>query len=56
MQKEDLQRILKWMAYIYLPIMLLAIMIFVLIQMNSKRIAEYNDAQHGEVATTTVVH
>lgn len=39
MQKEDWLRIAKWMGYVYLPIILLIIGIFILIEWNYHKIA-----------------
>lgn len=35
MQKEDWQRIAKWIGWVYLPIIILIIIVFALVEWNS---------------------
>jgi hypothetical protein len=55
MQKEDWQRVIKWMGYVYLPIILLIAMVFVLVEWNAYKIHNATSAliESSRVATST---
>lgn len=55
MQKEDWQRIGKWMFYAYLPIILLITLVFALIQWNAYKLHNAASAliESKGVATST---
>ena len=55
MQKEDWQRIAKWIGWVYLPIIILAAVVFVLVEWNSIKLEEIKKAhpELGALATTT---
>lgn len=53
MEKEDWKKIIRWAGYVYLPIILLIIGIFILVEWNYYNISSLQQA--GEVATGTVV-
>lgn len=53
MEKEDWKKIIRWAGYVYLPIILLIIGIFILIEWNYSNISSLQ--QGGGVATGTVV-
>ncbi len=53
MKKEDWKRVVKWMGYVYLPMALLIIGIFVLIQWNEHKINSYKQELGSPSATST---
>lgn len=53
MEKEDWKKIIRWAGYVYIPIILLIIGIFILVEWNYDNISSLQ--QEGEVATGTVV-
>ena len=46
----------KWMGYIYLPIALLALGIFLLVEWNTHNIDSYNESQYPVATSTTPSH
>ncbi len=49
MEKEDLRKIIKWVGYVYLPIVLLIVGIYLFVQYREYEIAK---AQSGKASTT----
>ena len=56
MKKEDWLRVVKWMGYVYLPILLLIVLVFVLVEWNAYKLAHYQNALTAPAlnATTTL--
>ncbi len=45
----------KWVGYIYLPIALLAVGIFLLIEWNAHKIDSHNESQYPLVSSTASI-
>ena len=39
MEKEDWQHIAKWIGWVYLPIIILAVVVFLLVEWNAYKVA-----------------
>jgi hypothetical protein len=48
MQKEDWQHIVKLMGLVYVPIVILVVVIFILVEINSAKISAYKTAHQNE--------
>jgi hypothetical protein len=54
MQKEDWQRIAKWIGWVYLPIVILAVLVFLLVEWNAYRLSHRDGVPlQSAVASTT---
>lgn len=49
MKKEDWQRIAKWIGWVYLPIVILAALVFLLVEWNAYRLSHDQNPPQLEV-------
>ena len=55
MQKEDWQRIAKWIGVVYLPIIILIVIVFGLVEWNAYKLSTYGNALKQDGQSTSTV-